>query len=88
MATDLQTESTLTIGTHTLNSRLIVGTGKYASHALMGEALDRSGYINEVTAESNRNNIRRLVRRLALSDRDVKVWLGMLRQILWKLRQQ
>jgi thiazole synthase len=43
MATDLQTESTLTIGTHTLNSRLIVGTGKYASHALMGEALDRSG---------------------------------------------
>ncbi len=43
MATDLQTQSTLIIGTHTLNSRLIVGTGKYASHALMGEALERSG---------------------------------------------
>jgi len=26
------------------------------------------------------------VHRLALSDSDVKVWLGMLRQILWKLR--
>jgi thiazole synthase len=43
MATDLQTENSLTIGTHTLNSRLIVGTGKYASYALMGEALERSG---------------------------------------------
>lgn len=43
MATDLQTENSLTIGTHTLNSRLIVGTGKYASYALMGESLDRSG---------------------------------------------
>jgi thiazole synthase len=43
MATDLQTENSLTIGTHTLNSRLIVGTGKYASYALMGESLERSG---------------------------------------------
>jgi thiazole synthase len=29
----------LQIGTHTLRSRLIVGTGKYATYALMGEAL-------------------------------------------------
>lgn len=43
MATDLQTENSLTIGTHTLSSRLIVGTGKYASYALMGESLERSG---------------------------------------------
>ncbi len=33
----------LTIGSHTLASRLIVGTGKYASYAQMGEALQRSG---------------------------------------------
>lgn len=33
----------LTIGTHTFSSRLIVGTGKYATFNLMGEALDRSG---------------------------------------------
>jgi TrmH family RNA methyltransferase len=52
------------------------------------EALERSGYIQEPTAESNRNKIRRLVHRLALSDRDVKIWLGILRQILWKLRGQ
>jgi thiazole synthase len=33
----------LHIGTHTLASRLIVGTGKYASYGLMGEALALSG---------------------------------------------
>lgn len=43
MATDLCTESLLTIGTHTLRSRLIVGTGKYSSYALMQEALRLSG---------------------------------------------
>jgi thiazole synthase len=31
------------LGTHTLRSRLIVGTGKYASYELMQEALARSG---------------------------------------------
>ncbi len=37
------TTSALQIGTHTLRSRLIVGTGKYANYQQMGEALDRSG---------------------------------------------
>lgn len=36
-------DALLTIGTHTLKSRLIVGTGKYASYEQMGEALERSG---------------------------------------------
>ena len=39
----LPTASSLQIGTHTLRSRLIVGTGKYATYAQMGEALQRSG---------------------------------------------
>ena len=43
MTTEICSDSSLTVGTHTLNSRLIVGTGKYASYALMGEALERSG---------------------------------------------
>ena len=34
---------TLRIGTHSLSSRLIVGTGKYATYDLMREALDLSG---------------------------------------------
>ncbi|MEN6458729.1 MAG: thiazole synthase [Thermoguttaceae bacterium] len=33
----------LKIGAHTFNSRLIVGTGKYASYELMQQALDLSG---------------------------------------------
>jgi len=36
-------DAPLIIGSHTLASRLIVGTGKYASYELMREALDLSG---------------------------------------------
>ena len=38
-----QRKDCLRIGTHTLASRLIVGTGKYASYELMGQALALSG---------------------------------------------
>lgn len=37
-----QSDSTLSIGSHTLSSRLIVGTGKYATYDQMGQALERS----------------------------------------------
>ena len=43
MPIETDTKTDLTIGTHTLRSRLIVGTGKYASYPLMQEALERSG---------------------------------------------
>jgi thiazole synthase len=47
VATDSQTEALadrpLTLGTHTLNSRLIVGTGKYETLEQMRESLDLSG---------------------------------------------
>jgi thiazole synthase len=43
MSIDIGTDDPLTIGTHTLRSRLIVGTGKYSSYDLMSESLDRSG---------------------------------------------
>lgn len=43
MPTELNTEEPLLIGSHALRSRLIVGTGKYASYELMGESLERSG---------------------------------------------
>ena len=33
----------LQLGTHRFNSRLIVGTGKYADYQIMGESLERSG---------------------------------------------
>jgi thiazole synthase len=43
MSTDTTTDNELVIGTHTLRSRLIVGTGKYATYPLMQESLARSG---------------------------------------------
>ncbi len=51
------------------------------------DILDQSGYVNPLTSESTENKVRRLVRRLDLPARDVPVWLGMLRQIAWKLGQ-
>lgn len=39
----IRTPQSLQIGAHTLASRLIVGTGKYATYAQMAEALERSG---------------------------------------------
>ncbi len=43
MSTETETLEVLQLGTHRFTSRLIVGTGKYASYELMGESLERSG---------------------------------------------
>ncbi len=43
MTTDLLVEDRLRLGSHTFDSRLIVGTGKYASYSQMAEALELSG---------------------------------------------
>lgn len=51
---------------------------------LLLEALTRSGYAQSPSTEQK---VRRMVRRLELSSKDAFVWLGMWRQILWKLRQ-
>ncbi|MBS1854764.1 MAG: RNA methyltransferase [Acidobacteria bacterium] len=53
--------------------------------AMLLDALRQSGYIQPRTAGSTEEKVRRLVRRLAVSGKDVPVLLGMLRQILWKL---
>lgn len=53
---------------------------------LLLDLLDRSGYVNKSTTVSTELKIRRLVRRLKLPAADAETWLGMLRQILWKLK--
>jgi len=55
---------------------------------LLLEALELSGYVNPRTSASTGQKLRRMGRRQARSDRDADVWLGMFRQLLWKLRQQ
>ncbi len=51
------------------------------------EALSLSGYATPATIAATEEKVRRLVRRMNLSARDAELWLGMLRQILWKLNQ-
>jgi tRNA/rRNA methyltransferase len=53
--------------------------------ALLEEVLEQSGYIQERAEGSTRLKTRRLVRRLDMNAHDAEVWLGMLRQIRWKL---
>jgi TrmH family RNA methyltransferase len=52
--------------------------------ARLTEVLALSGYVHSAGTEAK---IRRLVRRLDLPAHDAEVWLGMLRQIHWKLGQ-
>jgi TrmH family RNA methyltransferase len=54
-------------------------------NTLLEEVLERSGYVHERVKGSTRMKIRRLLRRMDLNAHDAEVWLGMLRQILWKL---
>jgi len=56
---------------------------------LMGvllESLQTSGYATPATAAATEEKVRRMVRRLHLTSSDAELLLGMLRQILWKLR--
>jgi TrmH family RNA methyltransferase len=52
---------------------------------LLTEVLEKSGYLHTEGADSK---IRRLVRRLALAGHDAEIWLGMIRQIEWKLKSK
>lgn len=53
---------------------------------LLLDAMNASGYLKRRPIADVDERIRRMVRRLNLPDRDIVAWLGILRQILWKLR--
>jgi len=68
-------------------------TGKRATAAelqrisvVLLEALHASGYINPIAVASTEERVRRMVRRLNFSAKDAELWLGMMRQTLWKIR--
>lgn len=52
---------------------------------LLTEVLEKSGYVHSEGADAK---IRRLVRRLGLAGHDAEIWLGMIRQIEWKLKNK
>lgn len=54
---------------------------------LLLEALARSGYIQPGSESSCEHKVRRMVRRFGLDPEDAKVFLGMVRQMVWRLRQ-
>ena len=54
---------------------------------MLDEVLNHSGYVHARTAGSAEMKIRRLIRRMQLNAHDAEVWMGMLRQIQWKLKQ-
>lgn len=55
-------------------------------YAVLLDALRASGYMKPRPTAVTQEKVRRLLRRLHLSVSDAEAWLGMLRQILWKLR--
>ncbi len=55
--------------------------------ALLLEALSGSGYTNPQSTDAARDKVRRMLRRLEVSPEDAETLLGMLRQIVWKLKK-
>ena len=54
--------------------------------AMLIDALRASGYLGERSVAAKEEKIRRMVRRLELSSSDAELWLGILRQMLWKMK--
>lgn len=53
---------------------------------LLTEVLEETGYTKRHPANCDEGQIRRLVLRMGMAASDVPVWMGILRQILWKFR--
>jgi tRNA/rRNA methyltransferase len=68
-----------------VEKRAAAGEVERISEVLL-EALHRSGYVNPISVASTEERVRRMVRRLNLSSRDAELWVGMFRQILWKVK--
>jgi len=68
-----------------MEKRATAGEVERISDGLL-EALHRSGYVNPIAVASTEERVRRMVRRMNLSSRDAELWLGMFRQILWKIK--
>ena len=52
---------------------------------LLAEVLSCIGYAKRRPASAERTEVRRMVRRLNLNQSDARRWIGVLRQLLWKM---
>jgi tRNA/rRNA methyltransferase len=55
---------------------------------LLMEMLDKTGYAKRHPANCGEAQIRRLVLRMGVSASDAPVWMGIVRQVLWKVRRE
>jgi TrmH family RNA methyltransferase len=69
-----------------LSDRATAGTNEQIGEALL-EALCHSGYVKPGTEALCEKKVRSLLLRFDLESMDAKVLLGMVRQIVWRLRQ-
>jgi TrmH family RNA methyltransferase len=53
---------------------------------LLTEMLEKTGYTKRHPANCDEGQIRRLVLRMGVSASDAPVWMGIVRQVLWKVR--
>ncbi len=67
-----------------------VATGEETERlrGLLVEVLERSGYTRRYPANSAEEVLRRLLVRARPAAKDVPVWMGVLRQMLWALRER
>ena len=66
----------------------IEGTDAEQLTRMLLDVLEKSGYTNRITSVSTEQKIRRWVRRMRLTQRDVPLLLGILRQVLWKFEER
>jgi tRNA/rRNA methyltransferase len=66
---------------------LVEGSEAEQLTKMLLDVLEKSGYTNRITAVSTERKIRRWVRRMRLTQRDVPLLLGILRQVLWKFER-
>jgi tRNA C32,U32 (ribose-2'-O)-methylase TrmJ len=52
---------------------------------LLAEVLAGIGYAQRRPASAERTEVRRMVRRLNLNQSDARRWIGVLRQLIWKM---
>lgn len=68
-------------------SRLAATEQTEALQTRLDEVLRHCGYYEHTALAGAGRRLRALIKRMRLSERDAVVWLGILRQILWKLKQ-
>lgn len=76
-------------GTVARNSKMAAKSGDQERLTLLlFEVLRASGYVKPRGASATEEKLRRLVRRMDLDGADTELWLGMVRQIAWKLGEK